>query len=57
MFLDKHITPTEVTMQDDYTVQTDRKETIFSDDQADSITRVSFTLVLKIVDSSKTSVN
>jgi hypothetical protein len=57
MLLDKHIVLTEVTTKTDAAVQSDRKESIFSDDQAASITRVSSTLVLKIADSSQTSVN
>jgi hypothetical protein len=48
MLVDKHIVLTEIKMKTDDTVQSDRKETIVSDDQAASITRVSFTLVLKI---------
>jgi len=57
MLVDKHVVRTEFTMKIDDTVQSDRTEPIFSDDLAAPITRVSSTLVLKVADSSETSVN
>jgi len=53
MLVDKHFVLTEFTVKTDDTVQSDRTEPIFSDDQAAPITRVSSTLVIKVADSSE----